>query len=197
MKYKTIENEVVVKNVIKRSIFIGTVKKVSHKKEAEEFIKSVRENYKDANHNPYAFRLLSGEFYYSDDGEPSGSSGLPIFNSIRHFDIYNVCVVVTRYFGGIKLGIPGLIEAYGGTASFAIRSANIIEQKTVKIIEIKFPYASFNYVNYALSKIPNKIINRDFKDTGTITVEIEEDLIENFKALLEKDKRIGFSVLDF
>lgn len=197
MKFKTIEKNVTVKNVIKRSIFIGTVKKVSNLKEVEVFLKETKEKYKDANHNPYAYRLVIGEHYYSDDGEPSGSAGIPIFNAIRHFDVYNVCIVVTRYFGGVKLGVPGLIEAYGSTAEFAIKSANIVEEKTTKTLEIRFPYSSFNFVNYALNKVPHKIIKREFAEKGLIVLQIEEDLLDEFTSLLKKDGRINFSVLSF
>jgi uncharacterized YigZ family protein len=197
MKFNTVEKDIVVKNVIKRSIFIGTVKKVSNLKEVVVFLDVIKEKYKDANHNPYAYRLITGEQYYSDDGEPGGSAGVPIFNAIRHFDVYNICVVVTRYFGGVKLGIPGLIEAYGSTAEFAIKSANIVEDKTTKTLEVRFPYSSFNFVNYALSKIPHKIVKREFTEDGLIVVQIDEDLLDEFSSLLKKDGRINFSVLNF
>jgi len=197
MRYRTIEKDVIVKNVIKRSIFIGSVRRVSDLEEVEAFLKEIRRKYRDANHNPYAYRLVTGKQYYSDDGEPGGSAGVPIFNAIRHFGVYNVCVVVTRYFGGVKLGIPGLIEAYGSTAAFAIKSANVIEDVTTKTVEIRFPYTSFNYVSYALEKVPHKIIKREFKEDGFIILQIDEDLIEEFSTLLKRDERINFSISNF
>ncbi|MGB9794039.1 MULTISPECIES: IMPACT family protein [Caldisericum] len=197
MKFKTIRDDVIVKNVIKRSVFIGTIKYVSNLAEAEKFLKSLKVQYKDANHNPHAFRLTSGEYHYSDDGEPSGSAGLPIFNAIRRFDIYNVCIVVTRYFGGVKLGIPGLIEAYGKTAEFAINNAKIVEEKTTKTIEIVFPYSSFNYVNYVSNKFQAEVLKREFKDLGILVLKIDEDLLLDFTELLKKDNRISIRVVNF
>ncbi|BAL80729.1 IMPACT family protein [Caldisericum exile] len=196
MKYKTVDG-VVVKNVIKRSTFIATVKRVSSMSEVESLLRGIKAQYKDANHNPYAYRLVSGESHYSDDGEPSGSAGLPIFNAIRHFDVYNVCVVVTRYFGGIKLGIPGLIEAYGKTAEFAISSAKIVEEKTMKTFEITFPYKSFNYVNYVLNKVQAEIIKREFNEIGLVIAKVDEDMFDDFTNLLKKEGSISFKILSF
>ena len=97
----------------------------------------------------------------------------------------------------VKLGIPGLIEAYGSTAEFAIKSANIVEEKTTKTLEVRFPYSSFNFVNSALSKIPHKIVKREFTEDCLIVVQIDEDLLDEFSSLLKKDVRINFSVLNF
>jgi len=190
VKYKTVKDEITVKNVIKRSTFIGHVKQVKDKSEVEEFISKIRNNYSDANHNPYAYRLIDGSFYFSDDGEPSRSSGLPIFNAIRANEVFDVVVVVTRYFGGIKLGIPGLIEAYSSTADFAIKSAGIIETTTKKIVELTLPYKSLDYFHYALGKVNHKIIERNFIEIVKIKIEIDEDDFEKFKELLKRDSDI-------
>lgn len=192
MRYKTVETDLSVRVNIQRSIFIGHVKRVLTKEDAENFIKNIKEEYKDATHNPFAYRLLSGAFYYSDDGEPSKSASIPIFNAIRSNDVYNVVVVVTRYFGGVKLGIPGLIEAYQSTADFAIKSAKIIEVSTKKRFKISLPYQSLNYLYYVLSKLESKVLEKRFAEFAIFEVEINEDDEEKFLGLLSKEKNIQY-----
>ncbi len=190
MRYKTVETDLSVRVNIQRSIFIGHVKRIFTKEDAEGFIKNIKEEYKDATHNPFAYRMLDGTFYYSDDGEPSKSASIPIFNAIRSNDVYNVVVVVTRYFGGVKLGIPGLIEAYHSTADFAIKSAKVVEVSTKKRFKISLPYQSLNYLYYVLSKVESKVLEKNFGEFAIFEIEINEDDEEQFLGLLSKEKNI-------
>jgi uncharacterized YigZ family protein len=183
MKYKTIAHSVVVEQNIKKSIFIGSVNSVQSTNEAKQFIEEIKVKYKDANHNAYAFRvgLVNEEVLYSDDGEPSKTAGLPIYNAIRSSEVRNVVVVITRYFGGTKLGVPGLIGAYGETAKFAIESASIVEKVSKKTFFVKIPFSEMQFVNYNVNKFDGSVIKRTFGVDVEMTVEIDEDAFDCLK----------------
>lgn len=111
----------------KRSVFIGYAKRVTTVEEAADFIKSVKKRHPDARHNCSAYLLCGGmTARYSDDGEPQGTAGMPILETIRKSGAEDVCVVVTRYFGGILLGAGGLTRAYAHAASIALAAAEIV-----------------------------------------------------------------------
>ena len=111
----------------KRSVFIGHVMRTDTEEEAQAFIKQIKKEFQDATHNVSAY-LMQGEIVarYSDDGEPQGTAGMPVLDVIRKSGVRNVCVVVTRYFGGTLLGAGGLVRAYSHAASLAIEAAGII-----------------------------------------------------------------------
>ena len=109
---------------IKKSLFIGHLKYVNDLESARDFIREIKKQHKQANHNCFAY-VIGDNFYSSDDREPSGSAGRPILNMIRRHNLTNVVIVVTRYFGGVELGIRGLIEAYGNVAEGTIREVGL------------------------------------------------------------------------
>lgn len=117
--------------IIEKSRFICTLKKVSSEEEAAEKLKEIKKEFSDANHNCSAYLIgENGEFQRSsDDGEPSGTAGIPILEVLRKRHLHNVLAVVTRYFGGVKLGAGGLIRAYGKSISEAIDAAGIAEKQ--------------------------------------------------------------------
>ncbi len=186
MKYKTIRRSISVKQVINKSIFIGTAENVDSNEKAKEFIKGICEKYKDANHNAFAYRVgaKGDEYLYSDDGEPSKTAGLQIYYSIKSFEVTNVAVVVTRYFGGIKLGISGLIEAYGNVAKFAIESAGVVEESIRRNFFIEFPYSEMRIVQYAVDKTDAKVIKKDFYEKVVFQLEMQEERYEEFKNII-------------
>ena len=127
---KTVEKETVIEFEEKKSKFIGYIKPVSSVNEAEKFIKSVRKKHPEATHNVPLYRVMeNGQEYfkYNDDGEPTNTAGKPMAEILNILDIYNVAIVATRYFGGIKLGAGGLIRNYAKTAKLAINEAEITE----------------------------------------------------------------------
>ncbi len=197
MQYKTIKQEISVKQAIKKSIFIGTAASVETIEEAKAFIKKVREKYKDANHNAFAYRIGKEESLFSDDGEPLKSAGMPIYNAIRSAKITNVAIVVTRYFGGTKLGIGGLIQAYGGTAKYAIEQAEIEVKRVQKKVYLELPYSDIQLVLHFIKKFNGIILKRDFKESVTITAEIDEDLFEEFSQnILSRSGLVKFKILE-
>ena len=113
---------------IKRSTFLGKLKKVQNEEEAKNFVALIKKEHSLATHNCYAYIVFDDgveRVRYSDDGEPQGTAGLPILGVLKNKGLYNVAVVVTRYFGGVKLGAGGLVRAYAETASEACNSAII------------------------------------------------------------------------
>jgi len=135
MQYKTISKEATVEMEEKKSRFIANVKPVSSEEEALEFINNIRAKYWDATHNVYAY-YISGENIiqrFSDDGEPSGTAGMPVLEVIKRMELKDLVVVVTRYFGGILLGASGLVRAYSKSAALGIEAAGIVTKKTMPI----------------------------------------------------------------
>ena len=143
------------------SKFLGFCYAVSSVEEAMERLDALRAEYHDARHFCFAYRIApeNPAIRYSDDGEPNNSAGIPIFNQIRAAELWNVLIVVVRYFGGTKLGVPGLINAYKEAAAEAIAESKIGVEYLVETVDLRFPYSQMNEVM------------RMVKDTGADIVE--------------------------
>ncbi|MFA7444476.1 MAG: YigZ family protein [Flavobacteriaceae bacterium] len=147
--YKTIEipsEEVLYKE--KNSKFFGYCFPVQSEEQVKEILEKIKKEHYAARHWCYAFQIGTEQIHYraNDDGEPSGSAGLPIYGQIQSFEVTNILVVVVRYFGGVKLGVGGLVSAYKETAKMALENSEIIE-KTIDIrYRIKFGYKDMNRV---------------------------------------------------
>lgn len=142
-EYKTIRKEAQAEQIIERSRFIAHVKPVETRQEAERFIAAVRADYKDATHNVPAL-VIGDQFqiqWASDDGEPQGTSGAPIVQMLVKEGITNIAVVVTRYFGGIKLGTGGLVRAYTGSAKLGLEAAGLCVVKEMAVLSFKLDYS--------------------------------------------------------
>ncbi len=166
--HKTLKGLGKVEKKFKDSIFIGYAAPVESEEEAKNFINKIKNFHSDASHNVYAYIVRNGPEFaikYDDDGEPKGSSGKPVMKILEHKGIENVVVVVTRYFGGTKLGYGGLVKAYSETASDSIENAGIIEVYEMEYFEVELPYNLFNAVK-------NMIENR-----GTIVKETYSDCV--------------------
>lgn len=137
----TLEREAVAQFEEKKSVFIGHAKPVESEEEAQEFLRKVRAEHSDARHNVWAYRLRGDVILRcSDDGEPQGSAGVPVLDTIRKSGVSNAMVVVTRYFGGILLGAGGLVRAYSHAAKLAIDEAHVVtyEQYTEFTLECSY-----------------------------------------------------------
>ena len=141
-KYRTVRSEASETQTIERSKFIAHVKPVENREEAEEFIAMIRRQYRDATHNVPA--MVLGENaqiqWASDDGEPQGTSGAPMVQLMVGEGLTNLVIVVTRYFGGIKLGTGGLVRAYSSSARLAVEAAGIREVKEMTVADISIEY---------------------------------------------------------
>ncbi|OQY08819.1 MAG: thymidylate synthase, partial [Fusobacteriia bacterium 4572_132] len=140
---KTVAKEAEIKFEERKSKYIGYIKPVNTKKGAEKFIKKIKEKHLDATHNVSAYKVIENEreyFKFSDDGEPQNTAGKPIAELINLMEVNNLVIVVTRYFGGIKLGAGGLIRSYVKAGKLAIIESGIIEYKEKIEFMIEFEY---------------------------------------------------------
>ena len=153
----------------KRSLFIGHAIRTDTEEEALAFIKSLKKEYQDATHNVYAY-MLRGDTVarYSVDGEPQGTAGMPVLDVIRKSGVRNVCVVVTRYFGGTLLGAGGLVRAYSHAASIALDAAGIITYRPYSEFELVCGYSEYQKYNVILMDEKAVIDSTDFAENVTI-----------------------------
>ena len=142
MAYRTVKQPGEAELVIKRSRFIGRCFPVADEQEALRLLEQVRRQHWDATHNCYAYSVgVSGACArYSDDGEPSGTAGLPMMEALRRSGVTDALAVVTRYFGGILLGAGGLVRAYSAAAAAAVRSAGEVEMRECVRLSLETPY---------------------------------------------------------
>ena len=151
MEFRTIKEDGQVQEEIKKSRFICHSKRVYSEEEARAFITAIKKEHYKATHNCSAFIIgeRSEIKRTSDDGEPSGTAGAPMLGVLENHNLTNVCVVVTRYFGGIKLGAGGLIRAYAGSVALAVKEIGIVEIKEQAGIQIQMSYAQYQeYGNF-------------------------------------------------
>ena len=182
---------------IKRSTFIAHLRKAETIKDAKEFITEISKEYKTANHNCWAYAVgKKGEIFHSSDaGEPSGTAGQPMLNALKKKDLSNIAAVVTRYFGGVKLGVRGLIEAYSASVESAISEATL--QKLVEIIEYKFSttYEMFEILKYNLKGFEAEILETEFTDKVIMKISVEKHKKmepENYLKQLSDSGKIEF-----
>ena len=184
--YKTISAEKIFSAdyEIKKSKFISTVKHVESEDEAREFIQQVKKKFFDATHNCSAWILgEAGDKQKSnDDGEPGGTAGNPILEAIKKNELTNICVVVTRYFGGIKLGAGGLIRAYSHAAALGISAAEIVEMKTFKKISVTVEYNLLATVENFLRQKKIRVENISYAEDVTLEILIPPPEVEKFFA---------------
>jgi uncharacterized YigZ family protein len=165
----------------KGSKFIAYAAPCSSESQAKELLESWRKAHHQARHVCYAYRFGPEGLIFraNDDGEPSNSAGIPILGQLQSFDITNVLVGVVRYFGGTKLGVGGLVQAYKTAARDAIENGFIIEKEIQKMILLSFPMAQMPFVMHALKQLNVEIVSRDFSDRCEIQLALPIALSEN------------------
>jgi len=156
---KTIRNSGKLTYKERKSVFISEIYPVSTTDEAEKIIKAVRKKYYDASHHCFALKLTEGTVKSSDAGEPGGTAGIRILNAIEHFELFNIILIVSRYFGGVELGTGNLGKAYYTAAYNVIEHAEIIEKKLFQKIQIKTNFELVNLVHKILSTY-NSVIQK-------------------------------------
>lgn len=181
-EYKTVELESSDYFVEKKSKFIGYAKPVSTQDEAVEFINSIKSKHWDATHNVYAYVLRENNTQrYSDDGEPSGTAGVPVLDVILKENVTDVCVVATRYFGGTLLGAGGLVRAYSHTSKIALDAAHIITMANCQIYSVIVDYSFYDRLNVLLSDFGANVIKSDFSASVSVEFSIKEGASELLK----------------
>ncbi|MGN0446928.1 MAG: YigZ family protein [Acutalibacteraceae bacterium] len=183
--YKTVKNENCDEFIEKKSRFIGYVKPVKTAEQALEFISQIKTKHWDATHNVYAYVLREGMVRrFSDDGEPQGTAGIPCLDVLLKEDVTDVCVVVTRYFGGIMLGAGGLVRAYSHGAKIALDSGKIITMSLCKIVRVTCDYNFYGKIQGLICEQGGVVEDTEFADNVTVIFRIPEEKLPFFEAKL-------------
>lgn len=187
---KTIKKAVQSEINVKKSQFICSLIPVKTKAEAKEVIIKLNQQYSDATHNCTAYIANDGEGF-DDDGEPGGTAGKPMINVLRKNELHNVCAVVTRYFGGIKLGAGGLVRAYSKSVMEAIGEAEILEIEEYDAYEISFDYSEIKNTDSEVRNNGLVVINKDYSDKVSYTVVSKNNV--DVSKIFEKYSNINVS----
>lgn len=184
-EYKTVEKEANDFFIEKKSKFIGYAKPVITQEEAVEFISEIKSKHWDATHNVYAYVLCENNIQrYSDDGEPSGTAGVPVLDVMLKESLVDVCVVATRYFGGTLLGAGGLVRAYSHTSKIALEAAGIITMAQCSIMSAEVDYSFYDRLNILLSDFSAVILDTSFSDKVCVEFSVKENTVDLLNAKL-------------
>ncbi len=179
--YKTVSSPASTEYIDKKSRFISNIFPVADEEEALSKLAEMKKKYSDATHNVYAYVVRKNNIQrFSDDGEPSGTAGMPVLDSIRKRGLTDVLAVVTRYFGGTLLGTGGLVHAYGKCASEGIEKARPVEKLLCSIYTVKTDYSTSGKIEYALIGSDYIIENTDYSDSVLFTVCVKQGMEEKF-----------------
>ena len=186
MEFRTIKEDGQVQEEIKKSRFICHAKRVYSEEEARDFITAIKKEHYKATHNCSAFIIgeRSEIKRTSDDGEPSGTAGIPMLGVLENHNLTNVCMVVTRYFGGIKLGAGGLIRAYASSVALAVKEIGIIEIKEQAGIAIQMSYAQYQEYSNFLKEHDLIELETNFTEQVDTMIYVDKEAKENIKAAL-------------
>lgn len=166
LEYLSVDGEASATISVKRSEFIGRLRRVSDEEEARAFIAEVKAENRDARHNVFAYRLKQGgKKRCSDDGEPQGTAGQPVLGVLEMAEIYDCCLVVSRYFGGILLGAGGLVRAYSKAASETLEKAEIVTLRPFKKCSLCCGYSSYDKLSALIRVCGGKIETADFGES--------------------------------
>lgn len=185
-RYFAVKGETQNEIVIEKSRFICSVKRVNGEEDAKAFVSSIKEKYPDATHNCYAYVADENGFYikFSDDGEPQGTAGMPMLEVLKNKKLFCTAVVVTRYFGGVKLGAGGLVRAYSDCTAKCVEKCGIVENIYSKTVTVDVSFSLYPKVQKYFFGITSNVVDTDYKADGvTITFEIPENLLDK----VEKD----------
>ena len=177
-EFRTIAGPVSAATKVEGSRFLAQATPVESKQHAEESIASVRRRYFDATHHCFACRLGTdgAQFRFNDDGEPAGTAGRPILASIDKFGLTNVLVVVTRYFGGTKLGTGGLARAYGDSAEKALEGAKIVQQYVTEVMTLTFPHSQTGNVMRVVSRSGVQVEDTRYDEDVHLSIRVRKSL---------------------
>ncbi len=184
--YLTVSKEAVAEIEEKKSRFIATVRPVSSEQEAQDFINRLKARYWDATHNVYAYYICAGNVVqkFSDDGEPSGTAGLPVLEAIKKTGVQDVAVVVTRYFGGTLLGASGLVRAYGRSAALGIDAAGIVRKMLCIETRVTMDYPLLGKLQATIASKGYSVKDTLYADNVVMDVYVPVDEFDTFSAMV-------------
>ena len=200
-EYNTVLNTSEIIYEDRKSKFISRAKPVSSEKDAVSFINIIRDMHKDATHNVYAYSVSEGGVLlqrFTDDGEPSGTSGKPTLEAITRLELLNVVVITTRYFGGTLLGTAGLIRAYGKSAKLAIEQAKVVKMVYRTRLRIICEYTLLGMLQNFINKQGYRIENINYNEDVEIIVLVPKERLDYFikKVIDETNDRILWEKLN-
>ncbi len=195
---KTIHKETIVENIIEKSKFIGYIKPACTVLEAEQFINAIKKKHWDANHNVpvYVIGPRGENQKCSDDGEPSGTSGPPVMQMLIKEEITDVVIVITRYFGGIKLGTGGLVRAYTSTAKLALEAAGMCQITELTMLTVRIEYTFFNKLQNLAPENGFEIVKTEFLDAVEVVLSMTGDKVFGVKEMLSELTGGAYDLLD-
>lgn len=196
-EYKTIKEIAKAELNIERSKFISHISHANSREEAEAFIQMIKAEYKDATHNVSAF-VIGPKLelkWATDDGEPQGTAGTPILKVLEEKGITNTVVVVTRYFGGKKLGTGGLVRAYTDSTLEAIKKSVLCEVYNITSIKVRLDYVSYNKLVKLSFPFYTEIVSTEFQDTVSVEIDTDPEKIEELKEAIDNISR-GKALID-
>lgn len=196
-EYKTIKEIAKAELNIERSKFISHISHANSREEAEAFIQMIKAEYKDATHNVSAF-VIGPKLelkWATDDREPQGTAGTPILKVLEEKGITNTVVVVTRYFGGKKLGTGGLVRAYTDSTLEAINKSVLCEVYNITSIKVRLDYASYNKLVKLSFPFYTEIVSTEFQDTVSVEIDTDPEKIEELKEAIDNISR-GKALID-
>jgi uncharacterized YigZ family protein len=180
-EYNTVLKEACSEQVERKSRFICSVRPVNSECEALDFIKKISEKYKDATHNVFAY-IVDDKVQImraSDDGEPQGTAGVPVLEVIKKENLTNVCVIVTRYFGGILLGAAGLIRAYSSAAKAGLLAAQKCRMAIFSKLAVEISYGQMGKLQNSMASMGNNITNIEYTENVKMYIKVKHDKVEN------------------
>ena len=183
-KYRTIKEDNQHEVEIKKSRFICFLKRIETEEEAKAFIQQIKKEHYKATHNCSAF-VIGEQFEIkrtSDDGEPSGTAGVPMLGVLENHELTNVCCVVTRYFGGTKLGAGGLIRAYSGSVAQAIVHTGIVEGRLQQEVFVQLDYSNWGKMENFIASENLAVKDTQFTDRVVVTCMVDENQVDDFEA---------------
>lgn len=185
-EYRTIAREATAEIEEKKSRFIATVKQVTTEEEAADFINGLKAKYWNATHNVYAYYICGNNMLqkFSDDGEPSGTAGMPVLEAIKKLTVQDVAVVVTRYFGGTLLGAAGLVRAYGKSAAAGLEAAGIITRQLCIEVDVITEYTLLGKVQSIIDAKGYKVKETVYGQDVQISFYVPVDEYGQFTALV-------------
>ena len=180
-EFKSIKTSIETRLKAKGSLFIAKAEPVKNISEADEFLKSVKKEFYDATHHCSAYKIYPDEVKYSDDGEPSGTAGIRILNAIDHFELFNIIVVVIRYFGGTKLGVGPLGKAYYQSAYSALENSSTKIIKEYVIGKVIYNYDETSLAHKILNDFNAVIIQNSFDEKPVIEFYLESEKADEMR----------------
>lgn len=187
--YRTLAEPAEHRQKIERSDFLGLAFPIASDDEFFAELERVQKRYFDATHHCWAFRLFDGRQRSSDAGEPSGTAGKPILSAIEGASLYDLGVIVVRWYGGVKLGTGGLGRAYRDTAAEALRPAKTLDRYVYERVRVAVPFSALSTVYRIVSPPDVVLVAEEFGETNTFTFDVRASLAEGFRKMLV-DKRL-------